>query len=107
MRVETLEAWQAQGLPLGADLSQLFTIDRREEIELEMRPLPALSKWPTTRAELGDLRKSLNPDDPARLPEDWTNRLQTWKSRQHVLMLRVHRGFFLSMGVDDWERSIG
>jgi len=104
MREETLEAWKAQGLPLGVDLSRLFIIDRREEIEPEMRPLPALSRWPTTTAELDELRQRLDPDDPTRLPEDWTYRLHTWKSRQHVLMLRVHRGFFLSLGVDDWER---
>jgi hypothetical protein len=104
MREETLEAWRAQGLLLEADLSRLFTIDRREEIEPEMRPLPALSRWPTTRAGLDELRQRLDPDDLTRLPEDWTDHLQTWKSRQHVLMLRVHRGFFLSLGVDDWKR---
>jgi len=104
MREETLEAWQTQGLPLGADLSQLFTIDRREEIELEMRPLPALSRWPASRAELDELRHGFYPDDLSRLPDDWSDRLHTWKSRNHVLMLRVHRGFFLSLGVDGWER---
>ncbi len=103
MREETLEAWHDQGLPSDADLSQLFTIDRREEIELEMRPLPDLSLWPATCAGLDELRQALDPYDPARLPENWSDCMHAWKERQHVLMLRVHRGFFLSLGVDGWE----
>ena len=27
-----------------------------------------------------------------------------WRKKDHVLFLRVHRGFFLSMGVYDWRR---
>ena len=30
--------------------------------------------------------------------------LRTWQTRDHVLMLRVHRGFFLSMGVGGRRR---
>ncbi len=104
MREETLEAWRAQGFSPEIGLSQLSSIDLREELEPEMRPLPSFSHWPTTCAELEELRRRLDPDDPARLPEDWIDRLHAWKSRQHVLMLRVHRGFFLSLGVDDWSR---
>jgi Uroporphyrinogen decarboxylase (URO-D) len=104
MREETLEIWRTQGLPAGVDLSSLISIDRREEIEPDMRPLPELSIWPASRVGLDELRQRLDPDDPDRLPEDWVDRLHAWKERNHVLMLRVHRGFFLSMGVNGWER---
>jgi len=81
MREETLETWHTQGLPIGVDLTHLITIDWREEIEPEMRPLPDLSKWPTTRAGLDSLQQMLDPDDPARLPEGWIDRLRAWRDR--------------------------
>ncbi len=104
IREETLETWRSQGLSSEIALSQLFSTDLREELEPEMRPLPSFSRWPTTCTELEELHRRLDPDDQARFPEDWDDRLLAWKSRQHVLMLRVHRGFFLSLGVDDWSR---
>jgi len=104
IRDETLEAWQSQGLPSGLKLSKRFHFDPREELEPEMRPLPSFSRWPSTYKELDELRRRLDPQDPARLPEGWDENLSAWKSRQNVLMMRVHRGFFLSLGVDGWNR---
>jgi uroporphyrinogen-III decarboxylase len=34
----------------------------------------------------------------------WSKSVRAWQKRDHVLMLRIHRGFFLSMGVYDWRR---
>jgi len=30
--------------------------------------------------------------------------VRAWQNREHVLMLRIHRGFFQTMGVRDWHR---
>jgi hypothetical protein len=104
IRKDVIKAWRKQGLAKKRELSEMFSTDRREEIETDLEPRPELKKWPTSRNELKVLRKSLNPDDSRRLPWKWSQRVRTWRSRDHVLMLRVHRGFFLSMGVYGWDR---
>jgi len=103
-REEVLEAWRLQGMPDGALLSELFAIDERDEIEPDLYPSPDLEPWPTTLDALDALKDALNPDDPARLPEDWDTCVRGWADRQHIVMLRVHRGFFQSIGVNDWRR---
>jgi len=104
IRSEVIRAWRGQGLARNADISQMFPSDRREEIEVDLDPRPKLKRWPTLRDELDVLRRSLDPNDPRRLPKKWSKRVCAWQTRDHMLMLRVHRGFFLSMGVYDWDR---
>jgi hypothetical protein len=104
IRDEVLKAWQKQGLPRDANLSQMFPSDQRDEILVDLEPLPELKRWPTSRPELEALRRSLDPNDRRRLPSQWPKRVRAWQTRDHVLLLRVHRGFFLSMGVHDWGR---
>jgi uroporphyrinogen-III decarboxylase len=50
------------------------------------------------------LSRRLDPADPARFPEDWVEQVAILNQRDYPLMLRVHRGFFLSMGVHKWDR---
>ena len=104
LRDEVLERWRGQGLPADADLSEMFHTDRRERLEINIEPLPAFEQWPTSRRDLDDLRRRLDPTDPARYPDDWQARVEGLRSRDHVVELLVHRGFFLSMGVRDWRR---
>jgi hypothetical protein len=104
VRREVLRTWRKQGLPRGADLSRMFPSDRREEIEVELEPRPMFRRWPRSRSELELLRRRLDPDDPGRLPKNWRAKVRAWRQRDHLLMLRVHRGFFLSMGVYNWSR---
>lgn len=98
--------WRAQGLADDADLSQMFHIDRREQVPVDLEPRPRLRRWPTTRRGLRAFSRRLDPDDPARLGDDWPGRVRRWRARDHVLQLAVHRGFFLSLGVGDWRRFI-
>jgi len=102
IRKEVLNAWRRQGKHSLEELSQLSPTDRREEIELDLEPHLGLKRRPTTLNGLDNLRRALNPDQRSRLPKGWSKRLRAWRRRDHVLMLRVHRGFFLSMGVNDW-----
>jgi hypothetical protein len=104
IRDEVIEVWKKQGLSDNIKISTLFETDRREEIFPDMEPRPVLKKWPVTLQDLKDFKKYLNPSDPERMPENWHKRINEDKNRDHVVMLRVHRGFFLSMGVGDWSR---
>jgi len=104
LREDVIAAWRDQGLVSEAELAQMFSTDDREEIILDLEPHPWPRCWPTTQAELKEFRRRFDLKKPSRLPENWQTRLPIWKQRDHVLMLRVHRGFFLSMGVKDWRR---
>jgi len=104
IRKDVIKAWRTQGLTRKAELSEIFSTDRREEIEVDLEPRPELKKWPASRNELDVLKKSLDPNDSRRVPWKWSRQVRTWRSRDHILMLRVHRGFFLSMGVYGWDR---
>jgi len=104
IRKEVLRAWRKQGLSSETEFVRMFPSDRREEIELDLDPIPMPRKWPASRMELQAFRKSLDPNASRRWPADWSKKVRRWRGRDHVLMLRVHRGFFLSMGVHDWSR---
>jgi len=103
-RDEVLAAWRLHGMPARAALSDLFAIDERDEIEPDLYPSPDLDPWPATLEALGELQAALDPDDPQRLPGDWGALVPGWRDRRQTLMLRVHRGFFESIGVQDWRR---
>lgn len=104
LRDDVLERWHAQGLPKDADLGAVFHTDRRERVPVSLEPIPAMEEWTATSECLDELRRRLNPDDPARFPKDWAAQVAAWRTRDFVLELPLHRGFFLSMGVHDWPR---
>jgi len=104
IREEVLRAWRKQGLSSETEFVRMFPCDRREEIELDLDPIPTPRKWPASRMELQAFRKKLDPNASRRWSADWSRQVRRWRERDHVLMLRVHRGFFLSMGVHDWSR---
>jgi hypothetical protein len=104
IRRQVLKAWRKQGLSRKANLSEMFPSDERKEIEPDLEPRPKLRRWPTSIKDLDAMRRALDPHDPGRLPWRWQKRVRAWQTRDYVLMLRVHRGFFLSMGVNGWRR---
>jgi hypothetical protein len=103
IRQEVLAAWQTQGCPPDLDLASLFLYDQFEQLEPDLDPHPGFDLEPYRQSTLEDLRSNLDPYDPSRLPPDWKARLHLWKDRQHVLLLRIHDGFFLTMGVGGWH----
>jgi len=104
LRKDVLRAWRRQGLSTDTQLLTMFSADRREEIDLDVDPRPWPKLWPVTKEDLKTFSRRLNPDDPFRLPVNWKKRVRAWKKREHVLMMRVHNGFFLTMGVEGWRR---
>jgi hypothetical protein len=99
-----IKDWRTQGLGIKDRLESMFIFDVREEIEPILEPLPTPSHWPRTPAGLQQLSNNLNAEDSKRLPDDWGNKVTAWKNRQYPLILRVHRGYFLTMGVHGWHR---
>jgi hypothetical protein len=106
LRDDVLAQWREQGLDDEASLRARFQTDRREQVPVDLEPRPPVKSWPRSRRGLKALRGRLDPDDPGRLPEDWPQRVEAWRTREHVLQLPVHRGLFLSMGVHDWPRFL-
>lgn len=104
VRQAVLDEWRAQGMPRRAALDDLFCFDRREELVPDLDPRPAFDNWPSSTAELAELGRRLDPTDPARLPPRWKAQVRAWRKRGSVVMLRVHEGFFLTMGVYGWQR---
>jgi hypothetical protein len=103
IRKEVFQAWSRQGLGSIAELSGQFPIDEREEVEIDGYPHPGFVRWPAEVSELSDLRRRLKPSG-SRLPKGWRKKVSLWNARQDVLMLEVHHGFFLTLGVNDWRR---
>ncbi len=103
IRDEVLDAWHFQGLAPSIDLSTLFDYDPFDELDPDVYPAPQIADWTTPARLLPLLRRSLDPDDPRRLPPDWTNCLPHWRRRTYPLFLRIHQGLFLSLGIDDFR----
>ena len=103
LRDDVLARWRAEGLPANADLPAMFHTDRREQIELVLEPLPRSRTLPASRRGLRTLRERLNPADPARFPKDWPARVKAWKSRKHILEMRISHGFFRTLGANTWS----
>jgi hypothetical protein len=106
IRSDVLTAWRTQGLTKDTDLATLFPWDHRERIEVDLEPRPKLLSRLDKMTDLIKFGRRLNPSDKARLPRQWSRRVRAWQSREHVLILYVHRGFFLTMGVRNWDSFI-
>ena len=104
IRDEVLAAWYNEGLPKNIGLEKYFNLDSRVEIEPVLDPLPSFDRWPTSIPQLGKFRLHLNENNQSRIPENWDQILKTSKDHKQIMILRVHHGFFLSLGVDDWRR---
>jgi len=104
IRSEVIRAWRRQGLPPCCEPSKLFPCDRWERVRLDLEPRPAPVQWPATLSEAEALRRLLDPADKSRLPRKWKSSVRRWRTRDHVLLLYVHRGLFQTLGVQDWTR---
>jgi Uroporphyrinogen decarboxylase (URO-D) len=106
IREEVLLSWRTQGLPDGIDLDHLFYYDKFEQLDPDIYPNPAILDWSTPQQLLPLLRQRLYPEDPRRLPNDWSEMVIRWRDRQYPLFLRIHQGLFLSLGIEDWRSFI-
>ncbi len=94
IRKEVIRKWHAEGLGKTDNLDSKFIFDQRIEIEPNLEPIPAPTRWPTTIAGLRKLADRLDPTNSRRLPDGWSEKLEEWKTCDCPLILRIHRGFF-------------
>jgi hypothetical protein len=106
IREDVLRQWRKQGMRKQDRLESLFTFDYREEIEPNLDPLPTPTRWPKSMDGLNKIRNRLNASDSKRLPDEWGDKVFEWKNRDYPVILRIHRGYFLTMGVHGWHRFI-
>ncbi|MCZ7551813.1 MAG: uroporphyrinogen decarboxylase family protein [Anaerolineales bacterium] len=104
LRKDVLATWRGQGMPRNAALPRLFLMDKREEVEAHLWPIPMPATWPTNLDEVEEYSRRLDPDDPKRLPKNWSRVITKWRRGAQVRMLYVHHGFFESAGVEGWSR---
>jgi uroporphyrinogen-III decarboxylase len=104
IRKDVLKAWYHQGLSRKTSLNEIVPTDRFDEIIIDVDPIPEFKQWPTKTEELELLNNRLNPQDKSRRPKNWRKFLRRSKTDDTILMMRMHRGFFLSMGVYGWQR---
>jgi hypothetical protein len=104
IREEVLQAWHSQGLPTSGQLDDLFYYDKFEELAPDIYPIPEITDWSDPKTVLSQLRWRLNADDPRRIAENWNQQISQWRAREHALILRIHQGIFLCLGIDGWNR---
>jgi len=104
IRKEVIQTWYRQGLSREARISDLFHTDQFYELALEFDPLSTLKKPPVSTEELGSLHKKPISGNSLKYWRKKQRIIRSTLKKDHVLFLRVHRGFFLSMGVYDWHR---
>jgi hypothetical protein len=104
IRADVLAAWERQGFCPQEALKDLLPCDRREEVELDLLPHSKPKCWPRVEEDPQGLERALAGRASDRLPAGSLPLRQAPQDERAVIMLRVHRGFFLSMGVDNWQR---
>ncbi len=102
IRKDVLKAWHKQGLSSKTKISDLFHTDQFFEVDLD--PFADLHKLPSSRKELSKFKDHLNTRILSQFWLHWQKIRRSLKKKDDVLFLKVHRGFFLSMGVYKWER---
>ena len=85
-------------------LRKHFNIDIYKFLLPLIDPVPEPRQWPQRISEIESFRKRLNPDHPSRFGNEWRADVKDCERNDIIRILRVHRGFFLSMGVGDWKR---
>ena len=104
IRKSVFKIWKRQGLESEEDLARKFHYDLREEIEPDLYPIPDIHHWPESTDDLERFQCHLDPNHHSRIPKNWQRKVRDWKTRKYALILRVHIGFFQSMGVEKWGR---
>ncbi|MEE4310273.1 MAG: uroporphyrinogen decarboxylase family protein [candidate division KSB1 bacterium] len=101
IRADVYRAWRGQGLTEDIEKSGLFQSDELNEIELDLDMTSVIGR---SRLSTGLSISRYNPVNAVLQHIQRRRVAATLKRCNGVRFLRVHRGFFLNMGVYDWTR---
>jgi len=99
IREEVREEWAKQGVPLDRDLDAEFSVDRRELVQPDLRH----RRFFLPPRDDGSPNSELEADDPKRYPGDWVEQARAYRHRDYPVGLRISRGLFLTLSVEDWR----
>ena len=108
VREDTLERWYREGLPRDVSVEEFFELDRwelfgpREDVSLNLYPLPGFEGELKTRADFERLKRCYDPTTPERYPHDWDDHVRRWRDHDYPLGITAWRGFFQSLAVGGW-----
>lgn len=103
LREGVLENWRRQGLPASSSLDQLFQYDSRVEVEPDLESPVDLLKLASKVDGLAQWESGLAQHLHASFPEEWNEIQRQGNTRSQTVILRLHEGFFLTLGIGDWR----
>ena len=99
IREDVLDSWKIS----HHDLQQKISYDFHQMLTPSLDPIPHTIDFPRKHSELKRYFKRFNPTDPKRFSEEWPDQIKQCENTDCIRILRVHHGFFLSMGVEGWQ----
>lgn len=106
IRDDVLELWRNQGHLTEESFADIFHFDQRFDSMINLDPIPDLKKWPRTYADLQRFAAHMHCDYKKRLPPNWPVVVKKKEKNDTLHFMRIHDGFFLSMGVYGWDRFL-
>lgn len=103
IRAEVLEAWRRQSPGAVEAHPWVLQADPKVELQPDLEPVPAMPGRPRSRPDLARMERRLDPHDAGRLAANANAAIEVLQSADTVRMLRIHRGFFPTLGVQNWE----
>lgn len=104
LRDKVIEKWRSDGDLSSEGPSELFIYDRREEFDLVLEHrLDPVTLVVDPHSGLSKIRDRLAQEVEKRYRNGWSTRRKDWVNRSHVLMLQVHDGLFLTLGIGEWR----
>ena len=100
LRPEVFQAWGIE----SEQLLQPAPADQHIMLMLENGPIPEPRRWPVGAFNMPDFLTRLDPHHPDRFGSEWQDQIRLCTDPKIIRILRVHNGFFQTMGVDDWQR---
>jgi hypothetical protein len=100
IRDKVLEFWDIS----RKELRMLSPYDSHTFLTPDLDPIPEPAHWPLNKKQFDKFAHHLNAHVADRFGSEWQEQLSETESDLSIRILRAHRGFFLTMGVNGWGR---
>jgi len=105
IRDDTIERWRKEGLPRDAEITEYFSLDRREALplKLSLRETERFDYPVENENDLNRLRKHLEKNLKDAYPPDWEKLVEKYKDRDYPVGVAAwESGILLFLGVIGW-----